>query len=104
MRLSDSALSIERLVAEYFHLDEALSRLGKTCGEDESWEELSAPIRDRMADIARKLILAAAGSGAQLGLKAKVALDWLEPGPSDIIQLLCTSLCRDIVLMFPPES
>jgi hypothetical protein len=97
-------LAIEQLVAEFHHLKANLRQLEESSGEEAEWDEIAAPMRDRLADLTNELIRTNAITARELACKATVLLDWLDPQRTDLPGLLSASLCRDILLLFPAEA
>ena len=90
-------LSIDEMALEYRKLRENLKRL-----EESGNGEIGEPIRDRITELTKGIAMATAQNTGELALKAFVALDWLDS--CDVPGMVCASLCRDVVLMFPKDS
>ena len=81
-----------------------LGQLEESSGEGAEWDEIAAPMRDRLADLTNELIRTNVTTGHEVACKAAVLLDWLDPQRTDFPGLLSASLCRDILLLFPAEA
>ena len=97
------ALRVGSMINEYKSLQNALELFDKDSGDSAEWDAVAAPLRQRLADLARGLTRASAMTESELALKAGVALTWIDQTRSDIPSLLSASLCRDVILMFPSE-
>jgi hypothetical protein len=91
-----SASEIAYVVAEY----EAIERLlGSNGGPDE--ERIRQELQRKQTALAVQLTELPAGSGLELALKALVLFDWVVV--EDVLGELTSSLCKDVLRMFPPN-
>ena len=59
-------------------------------------------IYDHMFNLTQTIVSTHASSCEELAHKARVALDWIEQD-GDITDLLACSVCRDVIVLFPPK-
>jgi hypothetical protein len=76
--------------------------LEDSSGEEPEWDEIAAPMHDRLADLTNELVRTNAITPRELAFKTTALLDWLDP--HDLPGLLSASLCRDILLLFPAKA
>jgi len=60
-----------------------LRQLEEGSGEEAAWDDIAAPMRDRLADLTNELIRTNATTAHELACKAAVLLDWLDPQRTD---------------------
>jgi hypothetical protein len=89
-------LRLEEMATEFRSLSENVKRLDSSGNG-----EIAAPIRERMTALTHGIANVTAANIGELTLKATIALEWLER--CDLSATICASLCRDVILMFPPD-
>jgi hypothetical protein len=100
-KLATGPLCVDQLATEFHSLKANLGRLGRNEAAPPAWDAIAEPINARLAELTQEIVRARAGNGRELAMKASILLDWIDPHGADLPFLLCASLCRDIVLLFP---
>lgn len=89
------------LSGAYHALNKVLAMIRLAERDACAWEKLVELVMDRMSELSREIVAAPATCAEEVACKASVALDWLNDSTPELADELATSVCRDLMRLFP---